>query len=67
MNIFKCDQCQNKFTTETCMKIHMETMHMEKEPIESIEQLDGHVEIKKTEDKESDIVRTAEQRKYIQN
>ena len=60
---FKCDQCQNNFTTETYMKIHMETMHVEKEPMESIEQLDGHVEIQKTDDKESEIVRTAEQRK----
>ena len=33
---FKCDQCQNNFTTETDMKKHME-IHMEKEPVEILE------------------------------
>ena len=42
---FKCDQCQNTFTTETDMKNHMD-IHIEKERVEMIEQLDENIEIK---------------------
>ena len=69
---FKCDQCQNTFTTETDMKNHMD-IHIEKEPVEMIEQLDGNIEIKQTEGNERKVVKTPEEwktesdftRKYV--
>ena len=60
VQIFKCDQFQNTFTTETDMKKHME-IHMEKEPVEIIEQLDENIQIKQTEGNENKVVITPEQ------
>ena len=57
---FKCDQCQNTFTTETDMKNNMD-IHIEKEPVEMIEQLDGNIEIKQTEGNERKVVKTPEE------
>ena len=61
-----CEECGFSVNTANSMKEHMIEKHRIEqinENPESIEQLDGHIEIKKTEDKEIEIVRTAEQRK----